>query len=109
MIRNSKNTILLAKHFLSNDLAKIGDEILKRNDCEVKLNKSNEIVFLIEKGGSAYELAVTEAIEKQLRYLNDLAKSSLSIKEFDTVLSTPCYFTQQESDLLKFKNKKFLF
>ncbi len=39
---------------------------------QIKLNDKNEIVFLIEKNGEPFELTLSQAIEKQFKYLNGL-------------------------------------
>lgn len=101
MIRNAANTILYSKHYMSHDLQKVNESILKKNACEVKVNEHNKIVFTVEKGGEPFELTLAEVVEQQLKFLNDLAKSSMNIKQLDTVLSVPCYSTQEETNFLK--------
>lgn len=101
MIRNAANTILLSKHYMSHDLSLVGPSIVKKNQCQVKVNEHNKVVFSIEKDGKPFELCLNEVVEGQLTFLYNLAKSSLNVKELSTVLSVPCYFSQAESDFLK--------
>ena len=58
-------------------------------------------MFQVEKNEKPFEMTLAEVVEKQIRFLNDLAKSSLSLKEFDAVISVPIYFSQQQADFLK--------
>ena len=45
-----------------------------------------------------------ECIEKQLKYLNELTKSSLSVKECDAVLAVPNHFTAEQIKYLTYIN-----
>lgn len=101
MIRNGQNTILYSKHFLCNDLTKVSESIKKKNQCEVKVNENSEVVFSVEKEGEPYELTLSEVVEKQLKFLVDLTKTSFNTKQLDTVLSVPCYFSDGETKFLK--------
>lgn len=101
LIRNSRNTVLYAKHFFQEDLSQVDPDLIKRNDCQIEMNKNNQIVFLVEKNEKPYELTISEAIEKELNYLFELAKSNLGIKECDAVLSVPKYFTEKQTEFLK--------
>jgi len=101
MIRNAKNTMLHSKHLFANDLSKVDENILKKNQSEIKINEHEEIVFSVEKDGEPIDLTLSEVVEKQLTFLYDLAKSSLNVKQHDAVLSVPCYFTTQETEFLK--------
>lgn len=101
MIRNSKNTILHSKHYLSNDLTKVQESVLKKNQCQVSTNEHNELVFSLEKEGEPFDLKLSEVVENQLQFLVDLARSSLNAKELNAVLSVPCYFTEEETQTLK--------
>ncbi len=101
MIRNAQNTILHAKHYMSNDLAQVHEIVSRKNTCEVKMNENNELLFSVEKGEGPYDVSLSEAVERQLQFLVDLAKSSLKVKETNTVLAVPCYFTEAESNFLK--------
>lgn len=101
MIRNAQNTILHAKHYMCNDLTKVHEMVSRKNRCEVKMNENNELVFSVERGEEPYELTLAKCIERQLQFLVDLAKSSLKAKETNTVLSVPCYFTEEETNFLR--------
>lgn len=101
MIRNSQNTVLHSKHYLSNDLNKVQENIVKKNQCQVKMNDHNELVFSLQKEGEPFDLTLTEVVEKQIQFLADLARSSMNAKELKTVLSVPCYFTEEETQTLK--------
>lgn len=71
MIRNSKNTAPFAKYLIGcSSLESINQDLLKRIDCEISLNDKKEIVFNMEKNGKPYQLSLSEAIEKELKYLN---------------------------------------
>ena len=89
MIRNAQNTILHAKHYMSNDLAQVHEIVSRKNTCEVKMNENNEVLFSVEKGEGPYDVSLSEAVERQLQFLVDLAKSSLKVKETNTVLAVP--------------------
>jgi len=101
MIRNAANTIVHSKHLLRNDQTKISPEMLKKNQCLVNVSENSKLVFSVDKGGEPFELPLEECVEHQLKFLNDLAKSSLNLKETEAVLAVPCYFSSEESDLLK--------
>ena len=96
LIRNSKNTILFAKHFVGKSLDSCQD-LVQRLDCEVKSANETEISFVVEDK----EISLCDAIKKQLEYLNELAKTSLSAKECNAVLSIPCHFSKEQSEFLK--------
>lgn len=68
----------------------------------MKLNeKTNEVLFDIEKNDDIVSLTLKSVIERQLKYLNDLAKSSLSLKDnLNAVLSVPCYFNNDQISIL---------
>jgi molecular chaperone DnaK (HSP70) len=123
LIRNSKTTILYTKHFIGKSIESVEiRDFVQRLDCEVKSPRENEIAFVVEDK----ELSVCDAIDKQLKYLNgkpktliflktskplyrflnsnysiDLAKTSLSVKDCNVVLSAPCYFTKEQCEYLK--------
>lgn len=101
MIRNARNTITHSKHYFINDLEKIDESIVKKNQCEMKVNEHGEIQFTLEKESEPIELTLSEVVVKQLQFLVDLAKSSLTVKQLDTVLSVPCYFSDVETEFLK--------
>jgi hypothetical protein len=56
---------------------------------------------LVEKNSKPYELSLSETIEKELKYLADLAKTSLSVKECDAVFAVPVHFKKEQTDFLK--------
>lgn len=101
IIRNSKNTILFTKHFIGKNLNNIDKDLAKRLDCEIKGAK-DEISFLVE----TQEQTLSDAIQKQLKYLIELAKTSLSVRECNAVMSVPCYFTPDQTEFLKMRAQK---
>jgi hypothetical protein len=63
--------------------------------------KANEIVFDVEKNGKDFTLGVRQVVEYELKFLLDLAKSSLGIKDnLNAVLSVPCYFSEEQTKIL---------
>lgn len=69
MIRNSKNTVVCTKHFIVEDLSQVDVDLIKKNDCQIEMNKNNEVVFMVEKNDKPFELTLAVAIEKQLNFL----------------------------------------
>lgn len=106
LIRNSKNTVLYTKHFISKELSQIDPDLIKRNDCQIEMNKNNDIIFIMEKNEKPYELTLDEAIGKKLNYMFELAKSNLGVKECDAVFSVPKYFSEKQTDFLRECAKK---
>lgn len=105
LIRNSENTILYAKHLIGKTSIENDenlDQILKKDYCKVRVDeKANEIVFDVEKNGKDFTLGVRQVVEYELKFLLDLAKSSLGIKDnLNAVLSVPCYFSEEQTKIL---------
>ncbi|CAF0777220.1 unnamed protein product [Brachionus calyciflorus] len=100
-IRNSKNTILYSKHLICKNTSQIEETLKQKLDCEFKDLNDKEISFSVEKNSNPYDLSLSQVIEKELKYLNDLAKANLSVKECRAVFSVPLNFTQEQTEFLR--------
>jgi hypothetical protein len=59
-------------------------------------------LFDVEKNEKEITLALHQVIEYELKYLIDLAKSSLGVKDnLNAVLAVPCYFNEDQTRILK--------
>lgn len=76
LIRNSANTIQYAKHMIGKTLEQIDAHFVSKLDCQLKEidcgggGIERQVAFLVNKDSKTYELSLSEAIEKQLAYLN---------------------------------------
>jgi molecular chaperone DnaK (HSP70) len=102
LIRNASNTVCYSKHFIGvNKLDQISDDLLKKNACQIVEHSEQEIAFEIEKNENTYKLTLSECIEQQIKFMNDLAKASIGVKDCNTVISVPNYFTSSQTEYLK--------
>jgi hypothetical protein len=69
MIRNAVNTILHAKHYMGHELALVSPTVAIKNQCEVKVNEHNKVVFSVEKDSQPIDLALSEVVTQQLKFL----------------------------------------
>ncbi len=70
MIRNAANTVLHAKHYMGQELALISPTVSVKNQCEVKVNEHNKVVFSVEKDSQPIDLTLNEVVTQQLTFLN---------------------------------------
>jgi heat shock 70kDa protein 1/2/6/8 len=103
LIRNSANSILNTKHFIGKSLNDSSlKEIIKKVPCLKEMDKNEQVVFKVTKNEKEVAITLKQAIEIELKYLLDLAKTSLGLKDtLNCVLSVPCYFTIEQKKFLE--------
>lgn len=87
LIRNSANTIQYAKHMIGKTLEQIDAHFVSKLDCQLKEIDSvgglgRQVAFLVNKDSKTYELSLSEAIEKQLAYLNGSMPKPIFLQNF---------------------------